>query len=101
MNTPILDAPVRWWRCPSCETTDCTQRADPHTQMHHCSGLGGIALPLQEVCDPADRPKARHVGVMCEDYVGIGSPLTAINTERIDGSNDCTVLAETAIITLK
>ena len=99
MSEFLLDAPVRFWRCPSCDKLDRTQRADVHTQFHDCPALGGLNIPLAEVRDPDTRPGARQVPVLAEDYVGNANPLTSVRTERTDGSNDCTVFPAPAIAT--
>lgn len=103
MTAVILEPTERWWRCPSCELTDRTFRGDVHTQMHHCPAMNGMALPLQEVPRYDAKPDARHVLVEREDYAG--SPdadrIAAIYTERGDGSNDCTVLAPTAVMKIQ
>jgi hypothetical protein len=93
-----LQAPVRWWKCPTCELTDLTRRGDVHTQFHPCPALGGIVTPLIEVPGPDERVDGRHRLVEREDYIGTSgaSPIAAVLTERGDGSNDCTVLAPTA-----
>lgn len=98
MTTLILEAPIRWWKCPSCGLTDRTQQAEPHTRFHACPALGNVTLPLVEVAGPDAHVKGRHRAVMREDYAGTANPVSAIVTERPDGSNDCTVLADTAIV---
>lgn len=92
----LLDAPVRFWRCPSCSTVDKTQRADVHTQFHDCPALGGLNVPLVEVQDSDDRPKARQLEVQSE----YGYETASVLTERMDGSNDCTVFPQPAQITV-
>lgn len=101
MNTPILDVPVRWWHCPSCELVDRTQRADIHTQMHQCPALGGVCIPLIEVPDYDTRANGRQVLVEREDDIGDNlwaGPISSVRTERGDGSNDVTVFAPTAAL---
>ena len=90
---PVLEAPVRWWKCPSCGATDRTQRADVHTQFHGCPALGGVSIPLAEVDDLDDKPAARQVIVASEFDHGMAS----VRTEREDGSNDLTVFARPAV----
>lgn len=87
-----LAAPVRFWKCPSCQTVDKTQRSDVHTQFHPCPALGGVSIPLAEVSDPDDKPDARQVTIGRDDGPGLASVLT----ERGDGSNDCTVFPTAA-----
>lgn len=95
MQPPILQAPVRWWRCPSCQATDRTQRSDVHTQFHNCPALGNVAIPLVEVSDPDDKPDGRQVIVQS----GNGANAASVRTERGDGSNDVTVFAQPAVAT--
>lgn len=95
MEALILDAPVRYWKCPSCRLTDRTQRPDVHTQFHECPALAGASIPLAEVSDPDDKPDAHHVVVQRND----GPEVASILTERGDGSNDCTVFAPAATAT--
>ena len=90
----LLDAPTRFWRCPSCSQVDRTQRSDVHTQFHDCPALGGLNIPLVEVQDPDDIPKARQRRVQSES----GYETASVVTERIDGSNDCTVFPQPAQI---
>jgi hypothetical protein len=86
----LLDAPVRFWKCPSCGIADRTQQAEVHTQFHDCPAFGGASLPLVEVHDPDDRPRARQIAVD-----------GAVRTERLDGSNDCTVFPAPAVATVQ
>lgn len=99
----ILNPPVRWWRCPSCQTTDRTERSDIHTQMHNCPGLLGIVVPLVEVATLDTEPDAQHVLVEREDYIGFehADHIMAVRTEHGDGSNDCTVFAPTAHVKIE
>jgi hypothetical protein len=90
----MLNAPVRWWKCPSCGAMDRTQQIEHHTQFHDCPALGGVAVPLIEVGDLDARPDGRQVIVMREDGPGVAS----VRTEHGDGSNDCTVFAPTATV---
>lgn len=101
MSLPLLEAPVRWWRCPSCGATDRTEKPGFITQMHPCPALGDVTIPLVEVSGPDAAPDGRQVPVMREDYAAGANPLTAIRTERGDGSNDVTIFAETAVIDLR
>lgn len=101
-NLPIL-AVRREWDCPNCETQDVTERADAHTQMHMCPGLGGLALPLVEKARrPGGKRSVRVSPVLRQDYVGKekglvyndeGQPIMAAVTEYGDGSNDVAVFA--------
>lgn len=98
MREIIFDAPVRWWHCPTCDTRDRTQQPGVHTQFHHCPALGGVALPMIEVRSCDANADGRQVVVEREDYIGRSnaSPVSAVNTERGDGSNDCTVFPTVA-----
>jgi hypothetical protein len=93
----ILEAPIRNWKCPSCGIEDQTQRADAHTQFHNCPALGDVSIPLVEVRHLDEKVKARQLAVERDDGPGLAS----IRTERLDGSNDCTVFPSTAVIDLK
>ena len=95
MTALILEGPVRWWKCPACETTDRTQRADAHTQFHPCPALNNAFIPLVEVHDTDANPHARQILVPSE--YGPGS--SAVRTERMDGSNDVTVFPTPAAAT--
>lgn len=94
MNPLVLDAPVRFWKCPSCSLTDRTQKAEVHVQFHDCEALGGLNIPLVEVADPDDKPRARQVAKQSE----YGPRTASIVTERMDGSNDTTVFPQPALI---
>jgi hypothetical protein len=85
----LLEAPIRYWKCPSCDQTDRTQRADVHTQFHNCAAIRGFSIPLVEVKDVDDPVRARQV-------VTPG----AVRTERLDGSNDVTVFPNPALATV-
>lgn len=91
----LLEAPIRFWKCPSCDKVDRTQRSDVHTQFHDCPALGGVSIPLVEVQDLDDKVKARQVSVQSE----YGYETASIRTERIDGSNDVTVFPRPAVAT--
>jgi len=96
----ILEAPVRFWKCPACSKQDVTQRSDVHTQFHECPALGGVTVPLVEVRDLDDKVQARQVTVFAEDYVGNAlDNKVAVRTERLDGSNDVTVFPQPAVAT--
>lgn len=101
----LLTAPERRWQCPSCDRQHVTREARPHTPMHTCSALNGLATPFVEVRgDALAKHSVRHVVVEREDYVGnelvqtdnTGRPVMALRTERADGSNDARVFAPTA-----
>jgi hypothetical protein len=96
---PILQ-PEQRWACPSCDFTDVTHEAQPHTRMHACRGLAGLTAPMV----PAGT-RAVHRAVEREDYIngdlvqldGNGRPVMAIVTTRDDGE-DCTVFAPAATL---
>jgi hypothetical protein len=94
----LLDAPVRWWHCPSCGLRDRTQQAGVHTQFHPCPAIGGVNLPMVETRTPDADADARQRIVMREDYARSANPVAAVHTERGDGSNDVTVLAPAASV---
>jgi hypothetical protein len=84
----VLKAPVRWWKCPSCDKVDRTQNPDMSAvQFHNCPALAGMSIPLVEVKDPDAKARARQVAVESE----YGYQTAAVRTERLDGSNDTTV----------
>ena len=95
MTTLILEAPIRWWKCPSCGLTDRTEKAGVFTQFHACPAVGGACIPLVEVHDVDDKPDARQLIVPSEVSPGMAS----VRTERGDGSNDCTVFVRPAVAT--
>jgi hypothetical protein len=97
MRPALLEAPVRYWKCPSCDITDRTQQAGVHTQFHSCPALGNVNIPLVELRRQDAKPDGRQVVVNREDGPGVAS----IRTERGDGSNDCTVFAPTASVSSK
>lgn len=90
--------PEHRWECPSCDFTDVTHEARPHTQFHTCRGLKGLTAPMV----PAGT-KAKHETREREDWVGSehvtldgdGRPVMSIVTTRDDGQ-DCTVFAPLA-----
>ncbi len=98
MSVHLLAAPERRWACPSCDYTDVTREARPHTRMHNCAGLGGLSVPMV----PAG-VRAEHRAVEREDYIGRehvrldghGRPVMSVLTVRDEGQ-DCTVYAPTA-----
>jgi hypothetical protein len=94
----LLDAPIRYWRCPSCQTIDSTRQTGHYSRMHSCPGLGNITVPLVEVATPDTEPDARHVFVEREDYAinPDVNRIAAISTRHGSGRIDCTVLAPTA-----
>ena len=69
--------------------------------MHACPALNGMAVPFVQVTDPTEQTTARHVVVEAEDYIGDrSSPITAIRTERPDGSTDVNVYPDAAVATV-
>ena len=92
MRPVIFEAPVRYGKCPSCLTVDIIP-PDTTTHFHNCPALGDISIPLVEVADPDDKPRARQVQVQSE----YGYDTASVLTERMDGSNDCTVFPNAAI----
>ncbi len=85
-----LEAPVRYWACPSCGTRDMTQEAQPHTRMHHCGKLGLVA-PMVEVPRPDDKVDAKHEVHMRDDYTGQNDPVQSVRTHHADGRQDVNV----------
>ena len=95
--TVILEAPTRYWKCPSCGTEDRTQKSEVHTQFHPCAALGGVSIPLVEVHDLDARVRARQRLVAAET----DGSMASIRTERLDGSNDVTVFTNPAIAAME
>lgn len=95
MTVPILNAPVRYWKCPECQATARTQIAEAHQEFHHCPALGISHVPLIEVQDPDAKVRGRQLIVPSE----VGPGIASVRTERADGSNDVTVFPRPAAIT--
>jgi hypothetical protein len=73
--------------------------------MHNCPRLNGLAAPFVEITgQELDTRTVRHRVIEREDFLGHelahfddnGTPITAVLTERADGSNDCHAFAGTA-----
>lgn len=99
---PVLN-PRRRWECPSCGRLEETVDSRPHTPMHPCPALRGLLAPF--VPWRPSGPSERHVVQERDDYVGkevgvrfdgAGRAITAVLTERPDGSNDAVVFPATA-----
>ena len=91
-------APTGYWACPSCRLVEEAQIGLGQARMHPCPALNGMAVPLSPVDRPDDTPDTRHVVVLAEDYIGgRKSPITAVRTDRPDGSNDLNVYPEAAV----
>lgn len=106
---PILNS-RREWDCPNCDLEDVTQRADVHTQMHPCAGMGGLVAPMVEKARrPEGKRSVRVRAVEREDYVGKekgltyadGKPITSVVTEYADGSNDAAVYAPSVRVEMR
>jgi hypothetical protein len=111
MAVPLF-APVRWHECPSCNFRQAVTDPTIQIPMHPCPMQGGLAVPLVRIFSPEGlAPGAvRHVPVVREDYAGReqglitdddGRVISAVRTERADGSNDCHAFAPVATIDLK
>lgn len=105
-NVPILSPIEKWWECPSCHLQAKTVERRPHTEMHQCRALGGLLTPMVEVRtnEGIRRGTVRHRLIEREDYVGRevglrfvgGTAVSAVHTERADGSHDTAVYAPAA-----
>ncbi len=93
------------WECPSCGHRDVTEVPQPHTRMHACPAQKGLTVPLVET--ERELVGVRHVPVERDDYEGTerglvhdgeGKSVTAIHTERPDGSYDTLVFAPVASV---
>lgn len=102
MNVVIIEPPEKHWECPTCGHQHVTRELKPHTPMHFCPKLSGVYAPYVQVFgDELPKLSVRHVVVERGDYLGKeiaqkdrrGRPITAILTERADGSNDCHAFA--------
>lgn len=100
-------ANVRIWRCPSCGLRHDAPAVGIQTKTHQCPNLSGLDVPLVDCTATGGKltQATRHVAVERQDYLGStvgarfdheGRPISAIRTERGDGSNDVAVLAPTA-----
>jgi hypothetical protein len=97
VNIPLLTVERRW-ECLSCDFTDVTHEAQPHSRMHPCRGLRGLTTPMV----PAGT-KGKNVAHERGDYIGKdlvqldgeGRPVMSIVTTRDEGE-DATVFAPTA-----
>lgn len=89
------------WVCPNCPATDVTREHQPHTRYHSCPGLRGLSAPMVKKGETV-----RVTAVEPEDYIGHriksgeqvptdenGRPVSAVVTERPDGSNDVAAFA--------
>ena len=106
MTPHLLTAPQRNWQCPSCGLQHVTRETRPHTPMHPCPKLAGLAAPFVQVHRGQDLAKGSVVHRVVErgDWVGKergipiagGKAVMALHTERADG-HDTHVFAPTAI----
>jgi hypothetical protein len=100
--TVILQPPAQRWVCPNCPQSDITH-GKPN-RFHRCRGLGGLTAPMV-----LEGFAGRVRAALREDYVGDalvqydadGRPVSAVVTERADGSNDVTVQAPTAKVVIR
>ena len=105
MPAHLLTPLEKHWECPSCGLQHVTNEPKPHTPMHNCVKLNGLVAPFVEVFgDQLEKHSVQHKVVVRGDYLGdelarfdgAGKPITAVLTERADGSNDCYAFAATA-----
>lgn len=100
MKAVLLDREPRQWGCPHCPVTAVTSWDTPN-RYHFCSGLAGITAPMILAgSDAVTRVVLRedYVGQEIVQYDHYGRPVSAVVTDRPDGSNDVTVLAPTAAV---
>lgn len=96
---------IRDWDCPSCGLEHRSTQPGNFVPVHACPALRGLQAHLELRRPGGGRPRGRHVLVEREDYVGRerglvsvdGKVLSAIKTERPDGSNDLVILAPSAV----
>lgn len=97
MAVVLLTLPPTHWVCPNCSAEESTS-GDVQNRFHECRALAGITAPMVPAGD-----RSRVIAVEREDYVGRadvqrdgnGRPISAVVTERPDGSNDTLILAPT------
>lgn len=95
----LLQLPEQHWACVNCSQTDVTRGQT--NRFHACPGLKGLTTPMV-----LDGFRGRVFAVEREAYVGReivtcdgeGRPVSAVVTERWDGSNDVMVNAPCARI---
>lgn len=100
MRAVLLNPEPRQWGCPHCPVTAVTPWDTPN-RFHFCSGLAGITAPMIPVGSEAvTRAVVRedYVGQEIVQYDANGRPISAVVTDRPDGSNDVAVLAPTAAV---
>lgn len=104
MSVPILN-PEQHWQCPSCGHQHVTQTRQVITPLHACPKWNGLAVALVQA---AQAGAVRHRVIVREDYIGTeqgivygpnGQPVSAVHTERPDGSHDTHVFAPVATVT--
>jgi hypothetical protein len=86
------------WECLSCDLTDVTRVAGPHSRMHACAGLRGLTVPMVPAGTRGQnvtREREDYIGDEDVQYDGEGRPIMAVQTIRETGE-DCTVFAPTA-----
>lgn len=89
----------QFWECPNCSLRDRTTEAQPHTRFHACPGLKGLTAPMVPAgsgCRVFAAPREDYVGGQDVQFDADGEAISAVVTERPDGSNDVAVLAPTA-----
>lgn len=94
----VLLSGERRWECPSCDFTDVTYEAQPHTRMHACRGLRGLTAPMVPAGARAEHRPQERGDYTNGDLVqtdGEGRVVMSLLTIRDDGE-DCTVYAPTA-----
>lgn len=89
---------IHMWECEKCSATART--VDASMPLHPCPSVAGLMVPL---VPPGS--KTRHVVMERGDYVGRnrvntddnGRPVSAVYTERPDGSFDTCAYPDTAV----
>lgn len=95
---PILAVPQTRWECLSCDLTDVTTVAGPHSRMHACRGLKGLTIPMVPAGTRGKneaREREDYIGTDAVQTDGDGRPVMSVTTVR-DNGEDCTVYAPTA-----
>lgn len=93
----ILTLPEQRWVCPNC--TEIAITFGESNRFHQCPGLAGMYAPMVPEgmrCVVRAVEREDYVGDELVQYDGNGRPISAVITERFDGSNDLVVNAPTA-----
>jgi len=93
---PILN-PEQRWECPNCDLQQVTNRADVHTEFHHCRGLAGLWAPMVPAGTRAKVETHEREDYIKGEQVQLhqGRPVMNLTVETADGQ-DCVIFAPAA-----